>query len=138
MKIRTDNLKFNKLMVTPTNRHACFRTFVQPHKGVTIDLEFCTSYHLNNIQKENTQCSQRKRFYHELKQVVQEDFDNTNNTVKSRKEALGLQRFVSTFWGVYIRGGGLIFGGHFVLVSEYQDLKNHCFIQLLQAKKVFL
>ena len=29
--------------------------------------------------------------------------------------------------GAYIRGG-LIFGGHFVLVSEYQDLKNHCFI----------
>ena len=34
--------------------------------------------------------------------------------------------------GAYIRGGlysgKLIFGGHFVLVSEYQDLKNHCFI----------
>ena len=29
-------------------------------------------------------------------------------------------------WGLY--SGGLTFGGHFVLVSEYQDLKNHCFI----------
>ena len=28
--------------------------------------------------------------------------------------------------GLY--SGGFIFGGHFVLVSEYQDLKNHCFI----------
>ena len=28
--------------------------------------------------------------------------------------------------GLY--SGGLIFGGHFMLVSEYQDLKNHCFI----------
>ena len=28
--------------------------------------------------------------------------------------------------GLY--SGGLIFGGHFVLVSEYQDLKSHCFI----------
>ena len=31
--------------------------------------------------------------------------------------------------GLY--SGGLIFGGHFVLVGEYQDLKNHCFISLL-------
>jgi hypothetical protein len=29
--------------------------------------------------------------------------------------------------GASIRGG-LIFGGHFVLVSEYQDLKSHCLI----------
>ena len=28
--------------------------------------------------------------------------------------------------GLY--SGGLIFGGHFVLVSEYPDLKNHYFI----------
>ena len=38
-------------------------------------------------------------------------------------------------WGAYIRGGlysgGLIFGGHFVLVSEYQDFKIHCYISLL-------
>ena len=27
--------------------------------------------------------------------------------------------------GLY--SGGLIFGRHFVLMSEYQDLKNHCF-----------
>ena len=27
--------------------------------------------------------------------------------------------------------GGLIFGGHFVLVSEYQDLKIHCYISIL-------
>ena len=32
--------------------------------------------------------------------------------------------------GLY-SGGGLIFGGHFVLVSEYQDLKIHCYISLL-------
>ena len=33
--------------------------------------------------------------------------------------------------GLYSGGlysGGLIFGRHFVLVSKYQDLKNHCFI----------
>ena len=30
--------------------------------------------------------------------------------------------------GAYIRGA---FGGHFVLVSEYQDLKNHCYISLI-------
>ena len=35
---------------------------------------------------------------------------------------------VSTFWEAYIRGGlysgrGLILGWHFVLVSEYEDLK---------------
>ena len=41
--------------------------------------------------------------------------------------------------GLY--SGGLIFGGrayirgHFVLVSEYQDFKIHCYISLLQAKK---
>ena len=29
--------------------------------------------------------------------------------------------------GLY--SGGLIFGGHFVLVSKYQDLKIHCFIR---------
>ena len=28
--------------------------------------------------------------------------------------------------GLY--SGGLIFGGHFVLVSEYKDLKIHCYI----------
>ena len=39
----------------------------------------------------------------------------------------GLIEIRKPFWGAYIRGG-LIFGGHFVLVSEYQDLKNHCFI----------
>ena len=32
--------------------------------------------------------------------------------------------------GAYIRGG-VIFGGHFVLVSEYQELKIHCYISLL-------
>ena len=46
------------------------------------------------------------------------------------------------FLGAYIRGGlysgGLIFGGHFVLVSEYQDLEIHRYISLLFAKKVFL
>ena len=48
--------------------------------------------------------------------------------------------FVSTFFfgGVHIRRGlylwGLIFGVHFVLVSEYQDLKIHCYISLLWAK----
>ena len=34
--------------------------------------------------------------------------------------------------------GGLIFGGHFVLVSEYQDHKIDCYILLLQASKAFL
>ena len=35
------------------------------------------------------------------------------------------------FWGAYILGGGLIFDGHFVLVSEYQDFKIYCYISLL-------
>ena len=33
--------------------------------------------------------------------------------------------------GLIFGGGGLILGGHFVLVSEYQDLKIHCYISLL-------
>ena len=37
-----------------------------------------------------------------------------------------IEVFKHFFGGLY--SGGLIFGGHFVLVSEYQDLKNHCFI----------
>ena len=41
-----------------------------------------------------------------------------------------------TFGGGGLYSGGLIFGGHFVLVCEYQDLKS-C-ISLLQAKKGFL
>ena len=49
--------------------------------------------------------------------------------------------FKHIFWGLHSGGrlysggayiqGGLIFGGHFVLVSEYQDLKIHCNISLL-------
>ena len=44
----------------------------------------------------------------------------------------GLIEVRKHFLGGYIRGGltynrGL-FGGHFVLVSEYQDLKIHCYI----------
>ena len=44
----------------------------------------------------------------------------------------GLIEVLGTFEGAYIRrglySGGFIFGGYFVLVSEYQDLKNHCFV----------
>ena len=40
--------------------------------------------------------------------------------IEVRKHILG---------GLY--SGGLIFGGHFVLVSEYQDLKSHCYISIL-------
>ena len=40
--------------------------------------------------------------------------------IKVRKHFLGC-----LYSGGYIRGG-LIFGGHFVLVSEYQELKIHC------------
>ena len=54
----------------------------------------------------------------------------------------GLIEVFKHFLGAYIRGGlisrGLIFGGHFVLVSEYQDLNIHCYISLLEARKVFL
>ena len=39
--------------------------------------------------------------------------------------------------GLYL-GGGLIFGGHFVLVSEYQDLKIHRYLLLLKVRKVSL
>ena len=46
------------------------------------------------------------------------------------------KHFLSGFRGGYIQGG-LIFRGHFVLVSEYQDLKIHCYMLLMQ-KKVFL
>ena len=49
--------------------------------------------------------------------------------------ALGLWSFLSTLWRAYIRGayirGKLIFGGHFTLVYEYQDLQIHCYISLL-------
>ena len=54
----------------------------------------------------------------------------------------GLINIRQHFLGTYIRvgggGGGVglysgshIFGGHFVLVSEYQDFKVHCYISLL-------
>ena len=35
------------------------------------------------------------------------------------------------FLGGLYSGGGLRFGGHFVLLSEYQDFKIHCYISLL-------
>ena len=42
----------------------------------------------------------------------------------------GLIEVRKHIWGAYIRGAyirrGIIFGGHFVLVSEYQDFKIHC------------
>ena len=44
-----------------------------------------------------------------------------------------IEVFKHIFGGLYSGGlysGGLIFRGHFVLVGEYQDLKNHCFISL--------
>ena len=44
------------------------------------------------------------------------------HSVKSRIYALGLLTFLSTIWGLIFRRlvfGGLVFGGHFVLVSAY-------------------
>ena len=47
----------------------------------------------------------------------------------------GLIEVSKHFLASCIRGelifGGLIFGGNFVFVSEYQDLKIHCYISLL-------
>ena len=54
---------------------------------------------------------------------------------KIPKISPGLIEVRKHFWGAYIRrglySGGLIFGGHFVLVSEYRDLKIQCYISLL-------
>ena len=47
------------------------------------------------------------------------------NTVKSRIDP-GHKDILSTFWGAYIRV--FIFGGHFVLLSAYQDCKIYHYI----------
>ena len=50
--------------------------------------------------------------------------------LKITKISPGLIELREHFLGAYILGG-LIFDGHFVLVSEYQDFKIYCYISLL-------
>ena len=72
------------------------------------------------LKREKIEGSPIKNYKHIFVVIYRKIPNISPGLIEVRKHFLG---------GLY--SGGLIFGGHLVLVSEYQDLKIHCYILLL-------